>query len=193
MASSGVPSPEASASLEAAVAELWGAYVWLRDNDIASSGTHKLLQQADAAYLSARLAGELEELTGVITGKHRHNGLPADLILEGSQVLYWTILLALVKGVEYHVLQPCKAMIAGASSTGGGLAVLSIEGRMYRLARKIRGGAVQDPGPLQEALDALGECCALHSMEVAEVVSHDLEAMRARSYLQPYFEAAGRG
>src|SRR5438552_8137889 len=90
---------EEAFELERAVRCLWGAYAYLRDNDLSSaSGTSRLLNERNLNYLRSRLAEELDELAGVLTGTHRHVGIAEDVVLEGSQVCYWIYLVSLCLG-----------------------------------------------------------------------------------------------
>src|SRR5919204_2091539 len=98
---------EAAFKLETAVRCLWGAYVYLRDNNLSSvSGTSRLLHERNLNYLRSRLAEELDELAGVLAGTHRHVGIAEDVLLEGSQVCYWIYLMSLCLGTRYTRLAP---------------------------------------------------------------------------------------
>lgn len=87
-------------SLEA----LWyGAYEYLRDYDLEEiSGTSRLLRTRNVPPFD-RIADELEELAGVLSGEHRHTDLESDLLLEGSQVLYWIAVCAVLMGIDHDV------------------------------------------------------------------------------------------
>src|SRR5579884_4133209 len=81
--------------LERKLRQLYGVYLYLRDNDLSEqSHTSRLLQEHSQGYLVSRLADELQELAGVQSGEHVHAGQQPDTILEGSQVGYWLFLLA---------------------------------------------------------------------------------------------------
>ena len=97
---------------------LYAAYERLRDTDLtATSGTSRRLRARDrdatARHALARAHEELEELRGVLGGTHRHQGLPADVILEASQVSYWVMVAAIALGYVYDVWQPHMAWLAG--------------------------------------------------------------------------------
>ena len=80
-------------SLETNMRQLYTAYRYLFDHDLSeTSNTSRLLLEQNQGYLIARLADELEELTGVQSGEHVHSGQQPDTILEGSQVAYWLML-----------------------------------------------------------------------------------------------------
>src|SRR5256712_6655781 len=86
---------EIQEKLEAALLQLYGVYLYLRDHDLSEeSNTSRLLQERSKSYLVARLADELQELAEVQSGEHVHTGREDDTILEASQVGYWLMLLA---------------------------------------------------------------------------------------------------
>src|SRR5579875_2436896 len=103
-----------SGHLETLLRQLYTAYLYLRDHDLSEqSHTSRLLQERNPAYLLGRLADELQELAGVLQGTHRHQNLQADIVLEGSQVGYWLLLLAATHQVRYEDFQPHQALLAG--------------------------------------------------------------------------------
>ncbi len=103
-----------TAPLEKAMRQLYGVYIYLRDHDMSEeSNTSRLLQEHSPAYLTARLADELEELAEVQTGKHVHSDRQSDTILEGSQVGYWLLLLASTNKLQYAEFQPHTAILQG--------------------------------------------------------------------------------
>ncbi len=73
----------------------FGAYEYLARQPLQDvSRTSRLLH--DGALPFNRVADELVELADVLAGKHRHSGdLEQDVLLEGSQVLYWLNLVAI--------------------------------------------------------------------------------------------------
>ncbi len=78
---------------------IWfGAYEYLARQPLQDvSRTSKLLH--DGVLPFARIADEMDELAGVLAGEHSHSGdLMQDVILEGSQVLYWLNVLAVCLG-----------------------------------------------------------------------------------------------
>lgn len=93
---------------------LYGAYIYLRDNDMSEeSNTSRLLQERSHSYLVARLADELQELAGVQNGEHVHSNREDDTILEGSQVSYWLLLLASTHNLRYDDFLPHASLLSG--------------------------------------------------------------------------------
>ncbi|GCE12721.1 phosphoribosyl-AMP cyclohydrolase [Tengunoibacter tsumagoiensis] len=103
--------------LEDQLRQLYGVYVYLRDNDLSTeSNTSRLLHESnkeDHSYLASRLADELQELSDVQTGEHVHSGRESDTILEGSQVGYWLFLLASASTIPYDTFAPHSALLEG--------------------------------------------------------------------------------
>ena len=106
------------ASLESVARALYAAYEELRDTDLtAISGTSRRLRSPDsdatARHALARAREELAELRGVVAGTHRHQGLPADGILEAGQVSYWVSVAAIALGYPYDAWNPHMAWLGG--------------------------------------------------------------------------------
>lgn len=103
-----------SEKLEAEMRQLYGVYLYLRDNDMSDeSNTSRLLQERSHSYLVARLADELQELAEVQSGEHVHTGREDDTVLEGSQVGYWLLLLAATENVRYDDFMPHASILSG--------------------------------------------------------------------------------
>lgn len=103
-----------SQKLEEDLRLLYGAYIYLRDNDMSEeSNTSRLLQERSHSYLVARLADELQELAGVQSGEHAHTNREDDTILEGSQVSYWLLLLASTHNLRYDDFLPHASLLSG--------------------------------------------------------------------------------
>ena len=86
------------------------AYEFLKTRDLGDvSSTSKRLRSRDAGS-QARLGDELRELAGVLEGTHRHDDLASDLLLEGSQSLYWAIVTAVHAGIGWEHLRPDRAL-----------------------------------------------------------------------------------
>ncbi|MFL5628272.1 MAG: phosphoribosyl-AMP cyclohydrolase [Ktedonobacteraceae bacterium] len=107
---------EAQEKLEADLRQLYGVYLYLRDNDMSEeSNTSRLLQERSHSYLVARLADELQELADVQSGEHVHTNRQDDTILEGSQVSYWLLLLAATEHMSYEDFTPHASILSGYS------------------------------------------------------------------------------
>lgn len=172
--------------LEQVMTDLWRAYSYLLDNDLRMvSSTSQLLHEADIDYLRTRLAEELSELGGVVAGKHTHSGLPADIILEGSQVCYWACILALKRGVEYDSLLP-HALLSHAGRTIKTHAELE-QWTVSLIDQALHTSTDRIAGMLQDVFKAVGECCRLHQVDVRSLIQYDLDQMETRSYLMTCF------
>jgi phosphoribosyl-AMP cyclohydrolase len=96
----------------AARTRLWyGAYEYLRDNDLAfvSGTSHRLRNRIES--IAPRIADELRELAGVLTGAHVHSDQQTDALLEGTQSLYWLILAVVNAGARWDQVRPDRAMV----------------------------------------------------------------------------------
>lgn len=108
------PHTEEQQKLERELRQLYGVYLYLRDNDMSEeSNTSRLLQERSHGYLVARLADELQELAEVQSGEHVHTGRIDDTILEGSQVGYWLMLLAATDNLRYDDFMPHASILSG--------------------------------------------------------------------------------
>jgi phosphoribosyl-ATP pyrophosphohydrolase/phosphoribosyl-AMP cyclohydrolase len=169
---------------------LWiGAYRWLADHDLVSvSGTSRLLRESNVPVLSARVADELREMAGVVTGDHVHENRSQDALLEGSQILYWLVLTSLRFGLsDSDVAEAIKAGLdADLESTG------ELPPRLRALAdewqraffRALAGQIIKTVAMLAEAAEATGA-------RIGAMIDRDLAELRARPYLAEYFARAG--
>lgn len=185
----GPPQPLREATLR-----LWGAYEYLRANDLtAVSRTSRLLRSPDVAFLGRRLGDELLELAGVLTGEHRHTSLQEDLVLEGSQVCYWVYLCALGIDLRYDDLAPARHLDLPTPSDLD-LLLKQIHATAEG-SRHMAGSAEKiDLLPLLVgALWAVGGSCAWLNLDVLDVVTRDLRQMAVRPYMQAYMGKSGNG
>jgi phosphoribosyl-AMP cyclohydrolase len=166
---------------------IWfGAYEYLRDHDLSTvSSTSRRLRQAEPA-VDGRIADELRELAGVLDGTHRHQTLGNDLLLEGSQVLYWVAVAAARDGTTWDELRPDVALLTGESS-------LSSDSTVRLLRRDADSWVVGANGDRSSRLHAttalVGQACRSADLDPAEVIEFDLRDLRSKPYLVPYFES----
>jgi hypothetical protein len=191
MENSEVAAPQ---SLHEETLRLWNAYEYLRANDLASvSTTSRLLRTPDLALLGSRLADELVEMAGVLTGEHRHTGPDEDLVLEGSQVCYWVYVCALVLNLTFEDLNPAQHLAAFGTAD---LSVLLED--IHATASYARHladstGKTEQVSLLARALRAAGNSCASRGVDVLGMVRHDLRQMSARPYMRSYMDGSGKG
>jgi phosphoribosyl-AMP cyclohydrolase len=165
---------------------LWfSAFEYLRDTDLVDlSSTSRRLRSGDAGS-AARIGQELLELAGVLDGSHRHEDLTSDVLLEGSQVLYWTAVTAVHAGIAWDQLRPDR-----------GLATVETSMSPESVAKVLRGEATtwSKPNttiPLDARLHAVtalvAQAAAAAGVEPAALISHDLQDLRAKPYLAGFF------
>ena len=170
--------------------DLWyGAYEYLRDNDVGESSTTSRLLHAAKPRLEDRLADELVELVGVLRGTHRHEDLVADVTLEASQCLYWLALTSVRRrvGVGAWLLPLARAKDAAEPDH-------VVEALV--LAAGYWGEHVDEREPIQPmelmtaTAIAIADAVRLSRVDLEAVLVQDLDELRAKPYLAGYF--AGR-
>lgn len=164
----------------------WGAYESLRDNDWeATSGTSRLLRHDDDRVTS-RIADELRELAGALDGTHRHADPASDVALEGGQVCYWIVLRCIREGLTWMQVRPDRAL--DAQGTVGEGAMSSLAGLIRREADFWLAGSNLDVAALAHgSLAMVAAACSIVGVEPSSLIMADLNDMRTRSYLEPYF------
>ena len=173
----------------------YGAYEYLSLQPLQDiSGTSKLLH--DNVWPFDRIADEMDELASVLAGEHTHSGdLEQDVILEGSQVLYWLSVLSVGMGQEWdrdlnldNVMFP---PIQFFQSTEPSFERLREAAGTWRLADARLEDEEGDY--MEELMQELSSSYWLVSRAVSPVVEpsrlveHDLEELKAKSYLTDYF------
>jgi phosphoribosyl-AMP cyclohydrolase len=164
------------------------AFAYLRDHDLAEvSGTSARLRRPDG-LLRRRIADELRELAGVLDGNHRHTDLRSDLLLEGTQVLYWVTLTALGANVSWAELRSDRALATTADDIDPDT-----------IARLLRADADHWDGPPPDHADAarlhaslalVGQAVHLADITPRDLIEADLADLRAKPYMHAFFSAA---
>ncbi len=169
--------------LETELRQLYGVYLYLRDNDLSTeSNTSRLLQDHSHTYLLARLADELQELAGVQSGEHVHTGREEDTTLEGSQVGYWLFLLAATHNVAFNDIAPHLALLKG--YTGHYSEDGAVELRqecLNRLSQPQQEDIVQG---LQLGFTFIGWACNAAGINPLAPTEYDLAQMRRKGLVQ---------
>jgi phosphoribosyl-AMP cyclohydrolase len=183
------PSGAGHDPLLAATKLQFGAYVYLRDNDLESqSGTSRRLRQNDGG-LHSRVADELRELAGVFGGEHRHSDFSSDILLESSQAIYWILLVAIRAGATWEQLRPDKALATAddplAAATMAKL--LRADARHWQDADPF---SLDTVSSAHATLALIGQACRSAGLDPLLVVQSDLNELRGRSYLSEYFASA---
>lgn len=168
-----------SAPLEKAMRQLYGVYIYLRDHDMSEeSNTSRLLQEHSPAYLTTRLADELQELAEVQTGEHAHSDRQSDTTLEGSQVGYWLLLLASTYRLAYSEFQPHKAILQGYAEHVSAERSIELRQRCLNLL------TTYDPLPVVQGLaigfQLIGWACAEAQISPLAPAEFDLEQMKRK-------------
>ncbi len=173
----------AAQEFEKKMRQLYAVYLYLRDNDMSvQSNTSRLLQEKSHAYLTARLADEVEELAGVERGEHVHSGKQADTVLEGSQVGYWLFLIAATHYLHYEDIQPHQALLDGYS--GQVDEEKAIEIRQECLSLVATGQREQLIQGLRQGFMLIGWACAQANIDPQRPTEFDLEQMRRKGLVQ---------
>ena len=170
----------------------WGAYEFLRDHDLASrSGTSRLLREADDR-VTPRVADELRELAGALDGTHRHVDVTSDVELEGGQVAYWVALRCIRDGISWDAVRPDRAF--DTSSQPSEIANGTIAMLLRREADLWLSQAGLELSAMAHGTLALvAEACAVAGVEPKSLIVADLNDLRTRTYLSPYFDGETDG
>jgi phosphoribosyl-AMP cyclohydrolase len=159
-----------------------GAYRWLADHDlVAESTTSRHLRHGNMHELSARVADELAELAGVLRGQHSHQTPEADIVLEGSQALYWAVLTAMRAGLSDQRIVTSITEARQASND-------DLSARLDAEARRWIAVAESDiENRLHAVAGLVAEAAGAVGLDIDRVIAQDLTELRSRSYLAGYF------
>ncbi len=174
---------EAPEELRVKMRQLYGVYLYLRDNDMSEqSNTSRLLQDHSQSYLVSRLADELQELVDVQSGEHVHAGREPDTILEGSQVGYWLFLIAATIHLNYNDFMPHEALLHGYQGHYD-------EGKMVEVWQECLSLVAQSQTPtiaqgLQLGFSLIGWACGEAKISPIMPVEFDLDQMRRKGLVR---------
>ena len=174
---------EAPEELRVKMRQLYGVYLYLRDNDMSEqSNTSRLLQDHSQSYLVSRLADELQELVDVQSGEHVHAGREPDTILEGSQVGYWLFLIAATIHLNYNDFMPHEALLRGYQERYD-------EGKMVELWQECLSLVAQNQTStiakgLQLGFSLIGWACGEAKISPIMPVEFDLDQMRRKGLVR---------
>jgi phosphoribosyl-AMP cyclohydrolase len=175
-------------TVEALTRRWYGAYEYLRDTDLSSVSTTAARLRGRDPNLSARVADELLELAGVLTGDHRHGDTHADLLLESSQALYWLALLGVMNEVSWDRLRPDRALATSAErfAAASAATLLRVEAETWR--QPLEPGA-DLAARLHAAIALVAQACRAGGASPVVALRADLDDLRTKSYLAGYFQA----
>ena len=174
---------EAPEELRVKMRQLYGVYLYLRDNDMSEqSNTSRLLQDHSQSYLVSRLADELQELIDVQSGEHTHAGREPDTILEGSQVDYWLFLIAATIHLNYNDFTPHEALLRGYQEHFS-------EGRMVETWQECLSLVSQNQTNtmatgLQLGFSLVGWACAEAKISPIMPIEFDIDQMRRKGLVR---------
>lgn len=176
-------------NLEKLSREVWGAYEYLRDNDLsAESGTSRQLRSSDRHKLHLRMVEELLELRGVVEGTHIHTGFEDDLILEGNEVWYWAVCTAVNAGMDYDSLMPHRALQTGFDTEP--VTRPELLPSFDKLLKKLDGPQSHDDelANLVQVFCLVGRACRLNEMPPDRLLAQDKVEMSRKAYLASYWK-----
>jgi phosphoribosyl-AMP cyclohydrolase len=173
------------------LAEWVGAYRWLADHDLVSvSGTSRLLHESSVPVLSARVADELRELAGVLSGDHQHENATSDTLLEGSQVLYWMILCSIRAGLSDE--QIIEALQTG-SVVDDASTVASLPPALRELADEWQRAFFRSiAGQISKTVSLVSSSAEAGATTLRAMLDRDLAELTSRPYLEEYFATVKR-
>lgn len=167
---------------------LWyRAYEFLRDNDlVAESGTSRRLRTPNEP-LAERLADELRELAGVLDGSHTHQGLIADIILEGSQSIYWTALIAIRTRAPWSAWRPDRALATSDLELSRDIAAQLLRAEADAWLRYPI-PAFDAPARCHATVALIAQAVITAGVDPGAILQRDLDDLRTRPYLAPIFD-----
>jgi phosphoribosyl-AMP cyclohydrolase len=190
------PNTETARTTSASMIGAWyGAYEYLAQQPLQNvSGTSRLLH--DRVLPFERIADELDELAGVLAGEHSHSGdLKQDVVLEGSQVLYWLNLLAIgtSKSWDRHLQLDVTLFSLDQESERSEQTIsdLRAAARRWRAENSLHQEGQGLNG--EEFTKRLSGAYQIVSravspvVEPAALVEHDIGELQSKSYLADYF------
>jgi len=169
--------------LATTTARWWGAYGYLSRHDLgAESSTSRLLRSETDVI--TRIKDELRELAGVLEGTHIHTNQRDDAVLEASQVLYWTAVEAIRQNVPLDAVRPDRALDQPVSDTS-----LSPEtaASLLRTAADTLASETFRADQVHLVFSHVAAACTSLGIPPLEPIQRDLEELKRRSYLAPYF------
>lgn len=167
----------------------YGAYEFLRDRDLtAVSGTSRMLRTRTVPPFD-RIADELEELAGVLAGEHRHTDLESDLLLEGSQVLYWIAVCSVLLELDQDEQLELAAGLSSHPEPKDTETVIEDLRNQAEIWRQDQADVWDFE--LKETVWLVGEAMSAAEIDPIRLIERDLDELRSREYLRDYFFSAG--
>lgn len=169
--------------VQSLTARWWGAYEYLRDNDLSvASGTSRRLRD-ETTSLVPRIQDELTELAGVMDETHIHKDQRSDLLLEASQVCYWIASEMIRQGISFEDVRPDRALDIAPEDAASPITV----GKLARGAADDLGAEPFTAMRAHALLSLVASAAVSLGVEPADIIARDLEELQGRDYLSPYF------
>ena len=169
----------------------YGAYAHLRDHDLtAESETSRRLRQPDQDF-RGRIAGELRELAGVLSGEHRHSNRENDLLLEASQVIYWVLLQALRHDATWDRLRPDRALATSDAQISASTVARLLRAEADRWST-LTPVEVDFASAGHATLALVGQACMSAKLDPLLAIEADIAELESRPNLAAYFEHGAR-
>ena len=170
---------------------LYGALAFLRDHDLSTVSRTSARLRRGADTVGPRIVDELRELAGALDGSHRHTGTREDVLLEGTQVVYWVLLFALRADLSWDRLRPDRALATGDEALDRETVVPLLRSDARRWQLSIAPGE-DHVARCHETLALVGNACGVVGLTGQDLVTAEFAEMRTRDYLVPYFECLSR-
>lgn len=171
-----------SDGLEARTRLWWGAYEYLKDHNLTDvSGTSRAIQNPSQSAIF-RIQDELRELAGVLDGSHVHTNQRDDLLLEGSQVCYWIALEAIRAGYTFDDVRPDRALDVAEPVPPATTMIKLLNATAEQLSSD-----VPDSAEIHNLFAIVASASRSIDVVPVDVIEQDLEDLRSRDYLAPYF------
>ena len=176
--------------LEGLTQTWFAAFEYLRDHDLETVSSTSTRLRARDPRSETRIGEELRELSGVLDGSHRHADLKSDVLLEGSQVLYWTAVSAIHAGIPWNRFRPDRALTTTESTLTPLLLakVLTAESSSW--------GGVENGLPLDARLHAVAALVAhaatAAGVDPASLIEYDLDHLQQKPYLREFFASTAK-
>ncbi|RLI97397.1 MAG: hypothetical protein DRO99_03100 [Candidatus Aenigmatarchaeota archaeon] len=166
---------------ETAYRAAYGVYEWLRDNpQVEGSGTSRNLKFPDFALFGRRLSDELDEVRGVLEGRHAHTGdLKNDFVTEAHQAWYWLALADVATGLQYDRVMPHAHAESGYESSDADYPFINTTGTQELI------------GTTERCMRFIGGMCRRAGVSTGDIAVYDLEEMKERAYLHEALKEAG--
>lgn len=165
-------------TLEERCRNLYGAYEYLRENDLCSvSFTSDTLHYPDFELIRSKVVEQISQLRRVLKGTHLDKSPSEDLVQQSQQLMYWLILGVAASGVTYRTLRLHWHLLLGydeRAATGD----IALELREFEL-RFSENTTCQRAGALMHGSMIIGQACRLYEVNPLAVVNWNIGEIEA--------------